>query len=597
MIKYTESQIDFVMELKGEGKSFNEIKDAFNKKYKAQVNYDMVRKVYRQHCDKYDFTDAVTPITIKQEKARQKIIDLFYQCVKANGKRPVENTLRNKGADHNFLKREFGNMLKLAEAVEEKYPDVFANILDDHLLKKKKLENIGAKVRGSKRFFITSVVNDKPLFKEALKSLKAWQKDVKGELIFMPCSDPASSASTDWVLPTELSEEYIVLKDLALNKNLTLSSIKLTAKQLNPLVGLDRLVRGKGSMILAAPKQHLKHLPDFSQEGQTLAICTTGAITLPNYDTNRYLSERTGYLAEYDHCLGGIIVELDVGGSFHFRPVQFEPHTGAFIDIDKKYHPNGKVAANRVSLIRCGDYHAGETDPTMKKALKEIAVIHKPEYLIIEDFNNGHSISPWDRRRLIKQSQKNSAGLTSLSEEFDVMTDEAKFLSNLPFDEIIFIRDNHSMFLERYLDYCEFRNDPENLEIALELALGMHRGENVTEYGIRLKGFTSDKFRFLEKDESFAPNGVENSIHGFKLKGCKTTSPASYDRAYGPINLGHTHTAGMYRNVMVCGTMTYKTSDHIDYIEGASDWTHTMIFEHENGSRQLINIINGKHRL
>lgn len=598
MNKYTDKQIDFVMELKAEGLTMNKIKDKFNAKFKKDLNYAQIRKIYRTHCDKYDFEDAVDPVELKTEEAKNRHIELYYNLVKAVGKRPTESALRKVGGNHEFIQKEFGNMIRLGEAAEEVFPDIFENVLDDHLLKKKKLEKIHTKIKGSKKFFITSVVNDKPLFQEALQSVKTWQKDVGGELIFMPCSDPASSGnSTQWVLPTELANEHLVLKDLALNQNLTLSSIKLTAKQINPLSGLDRLVRGKGSMILAAPKQHLKHLPDYSIEGNTLAICTTGAITLPHYNTSRYLSERTGYLAEYDHCLGGIIVELGKDGVFHFRPVQFEPKTGAFIDIDKKYHADGTVTPNRISLVRPGDYHAGETDPVMKRVLKQIAEEHKPQYLIIEDFNNGHSISPWNRRRVLKRSQQSNKGLTSLEGEFEVMAQEAEFIDNLPFDEVIMIRDNHSLFLERYLDYCEFKDDHENIEMALQLALALHRGQNVTQEGMKLMGFDSDKFKYLEKDESFSPNGIENSIHGFKIKGSKTSSPANYDRAYGAINLGHTHTAVMYRNVMSCGTMTYKTSDKIDYIEGASDWTHTMILEHENGSRQLVNIIKGKYRL
>ena len=595
---YTDAQIDFVMNEKANGKTFNEIKDAFNNKFRKDVTYFQIRKIYRNHCDKYDFVDYIDPIEVKIEKAKEKHLKLYYDFVKKNKKRPNEHQLRHKGASQNFIKKHYGNIIRLGEAVEETYPDVFDGVLDDHLLKKKRLEKLHTKIKGSKKFLITSVVNDKPLFQKAFAAMKTWQDYEGGELIFMPCSDPASfGTTTQWHLPTELADEHVVLNDLSLNQNLTLCSIKLTAKQINPLSGLDRLVRKKGSMILAAPKQHLKHLPDYSKEGNTLAICTTGAVTLPDYNTDRYLSERTGYLADYDHCLGAIIVELDRSGIFHFRAVQFEPKTGAFIDLDCKYHANGDVTENQVSLIRCGDYHAGETDPIMKKQLKEIADFYSPEYLIIEDFNNGHSISPWNRRRVVKKSQQAKEGLTSISKEFDVMKSEAEFLDSLNFKEIVFIRDNHSLFLERYLDYCEFKNDYENLEIALQLALALHREEDVTEAGLKLKGFKSKKFRFLEKDESFAPNGIENSIHGFKIKGRKTTSPANYDRAYGAVNLGHTHSALMYRNVMVCGTMTYLTSDKIDYIEGASDWTHTMIFEHENGSRQLVNIIKGKHRL
>ena len=74
--------------------------------------------------------------------------------------------------------------LVIGEAVEEMYPDVFENVLDDHLLRKKKKEKIHTKIKGCKKFFITSVVNDKPLFNEAFASMQTWKKEENGELIF-----------------------------------------------------------------------------------------------------------------------------------------------------------------------------------------------------------------------------------------------------------------------------------------------------------------------------------------------------------------------------------------------------------------------------
>ena len=96
-MKYTEVQIDFVMNEKANGKTYNQIKDSFNKKFKKDVSYAIIRKIYRHYCDQYEFTEIIDPHEVKTQKAKQKLIDLYYKFVKENHKRPNEFQLRTKG--------------------------------------------------------------------------------------------------------------------------------------------------------------------------------------------------------------------------------------------------------------------------------------------------------------------------------------------------------------------------------------------------------------------------------------------------------------------------------------------------------------------
>lgn len=600
-MKHSEKQVDFVMEKKAEGYTINEIKDAFNSKFKKDLSYDAVRKIYRHHKDKYEFVDAVDPKEKYQEEAKEKAIKAYQNYIKKNNKRPsisqfcrVDRTLSEI-----LLKSIFGNIKKLDGIVQERFPEAFDKVVDEYLFTKKNFKKLEAAVKGTKRFLITTAVTGKPVHKKALTAMKVWENYTNGQILIMPCSDPASiGQGAAWSLAPELAKLQIVFDDLELNENLTLSSIKLTAKQINPLTGLARLTKGLGSVILAAPKQHLLHTPVYDESSYTNAIMTTGAITLPDYNTSKYMSERTGYLAEYDHCLGGIIVELEKDGSFHFRQIQFEPKSGSFIDLDKKFSSNGNVYDNQVSLIRPGDYHSAHIDPTNKKILIDILNKFSPEYVVIEDFNDGFSINPFNNRKNISRAIQFVEKKSNLFKEFELMGDEAEDLANTNVENIIFIRDNHSLFLDRYLEECKFKDDKENLIFALELASGLAKGFNVTQYGIEaLLGITNSKFKFLVKDESFAPNGIENSIHGHIYRGRRSPALATLDIAYGACNAGHDHSAKIYRDIFVCGTLEYKTSDKVEYLEGASNWTTSMIFEHSNGSRQIVNIIKGKYRL
>ena len=72
------------------------------------------------------------------------------------------------------------------------------------------------------------------------------------------------------------------------------------------------------------------------------AIMTPGAVTLPEYGGDRYMSERISYIAENDHICGGIIVEIANRKRFHFRQIQASKD-GSFIDLGMEYDKFGNV--------------------------------------------------------------------------------------------------------------------------------------------------------------------------------------------------------------------------------------------------------------
>jgi hypothetical protein len=105
-----------------------------------------------------------------------------------------------------------------------------------------------------------------------------------------------------------------------------------------------------------------------------------------------------------------------------------------------------------------------------------------------------------------------------------------------------------------------------------------------------------EDIRFLQdEDESFVVGGIENGIHGhLGANGSRSPGLQGIEKAYGTANVGHTHAAGILRGVFRVGTTSFLK---VSYNKGASSWTQTHLIQHPNGSRQLINCINGKWRL
>ena len=64
-------------------------------------------------------------------------------------------------------------------------------------------------------------------------------------------------------LSPDLKDFRVIFKDTYLNHNLCLCAIKVSAKQINPLSGLDRLTTSRqSSIIMASPKVFLKYIPN-----------------------------------------------------------------------------------------------------------------------------------------------------------------------------------------------------------------------------------------------------------------------------------------------------------------------------------------------
>lgn len=594
--------IDFVMNLRKQSKTFPEITLAFGKKFGIVKSVSAVESLYRRYKDEYDLKSVKSVVEVKSHIMKERILQDFLNVVEKRKYVPISSEFYQYSKfNRDSVSRYFGSFEGLIKESRESDPKVFENIIDELSFSDEAFAQLRNYIGEHKRFIITSAVTGCEPHEDALKAVETFCKHNKAALLILPCSDPARAKEhkNQWSLSHKLPKDKVVFKDVSLNDNLLLSTIKMSAKQLLPLTGLKRISQKRGSTIFASPKQFLEHATNSNNNTEIpRALMTTGAITKSDYRTEMYMSERTGYLADQDHTLGAIIIEIKNGRIFFYRQVQFEPKTGAFCDLDKKYYANGKVEKIQAELVQLGDYHVLSTDPVAKKMAKEICELVKPKYLTLEDFLDGITINPHERHNLVSLSKKSKKGLLDLDTELSACQKEIDELCMWPVEQLVFKYGNHEDFLKRWLCDGAFMDEPQNKIMGMKLTIALEELEIMPfEYAMReMYGLNQpDKVKFLQINDSFKVGGVENGAHGHLGKaGRRNPSLGEIEECYGAANVGHNHSAGIFRSVFRVGTSTHL---QLSYNDGPSAWTQTHLIQHKNGSRQLITNIYGQWRL
>jgi hypothetical protein len=440
-----------------------------------------------------------------------------------------------------------------------------------------------------KRFILTTAVTGCDAFIPALDSLRYYCKLKNAEIIILPSSDPAKKNKNlnAFELDKRIIEGNIIaFDDVFLNNNIMISKIKLSAKQIDGTTGLARLSKRTGTFIFSSPKQRLKSIPVSNQKNSRL-LATTGAITLPDYDTDRYMSERTAELAKYDHVMGALIVEIVDDEKFHIRQIQFDDQ-GRFIDLGIEYGQKTHKPIKTLSLWP-GDWHVKETCPNVRRQIIELCGVLKPQYLFFNDFFSGISVNPHEASDKIVKSQLHMLGDMSLKDELDACADELAASLNWGAEKIIVVKSNHDDFLENwYLRKANFIDrDGMDYRLGLELSIALLDGHNPIEFYARnYRGVKSSRIRFLKIDEDLILAGIQHGAHGHLGSGGKRNPNAQgLELAYGKGNFGHCHYAEILRDVYRAGT---STPTRLPYVKGSCNWNNSHIITYYNGSRQII---------
>ena len=447
-------------------------------------------------------------------------------------------------------------------------------------------------IKKYKTFVITTAVVGKEVNEPFLNSIKNYAKQNNALVLVLP-SDIVNSTNEKvkkLELDPKLSNFKVVYKDIYLNNNLCLCTIKTSAKQIKTLTGLDRIsTKKQASIILASTKQFLDYVPNRKLD-IPFAVMTTGAITVNNYDTDKYMSKRTAYVAENDHMYGAIVVEIEDDSKFHFRNV-VATEEGYFTDLSKEYRPDGTVVELNGTVLVMGDSHTEMLDKELHDAVMDMASDMNVETLVVHDIFNGTSISHHDNGKLLTKGMKAIAGRLSLETECEGVKRYLEILSN-NVKNVVIVSSNHDRHLDRFLDEGRFMSDPINLKISLRLANAFMENKNPLQYMIEtVLGFSKKNVKWLKRDESYLKYGIELGNHGDEGVNGAKGSLGAFEKGLWNCVTAHTHSAKIIRNSCSVGTMSNLD---MEYNHGLSNWTHTCALCYNNGTKQLINFIKNK---
>lgn len=451
-------------------------------------------------------------------------------------------------------------------------------------------EALEEEVKNYKKFVITTVVMGKEVNKPFADSLRNFAKRNDALLLALPCEDVVSrgkKASKTLEISPDLADFKIVFKDTYINRNLCLCAIKVSAKQINPLTGLDRLtVQRQASIIVASPKVFLRYVPNMHYDIPP-ALMTTGAVTENNYDTDRYMSKRTSTLAEGDHTYGAVIVEVENDNIFHFRHVQASKYN-SITDMGIDYLPNGSIRAMDDTVMVMGDSHTGYHDRELHDKTMEAAYKTGVSAVFLHDVFNGTSITHHDVGKSVTRAIK--AGEHKLSLEMECYA-VRNYINNIVLKgmEVFIVKSNHDSHLLRYIEDGRFVNDPMNYKLSVKLAAAAVDHLDPLQYAIEeILNYKSDKVHWLKEDQSYPVYDVEVAMHGDRGANGSRGSLQIFEKGLGNCVTAHTHSAAIIRNAFCVGTVGLMDQG---YNRGLSSWTRTCCLIYKNGTKQLINFI------
>lgn len=531
---------------------------------------------------------------------KNAIIEVYRKIVSEKSRLPTYSDFLDNSITERKLRHHFGNLTKLHSHIETEHNDILSDNLahESQIFGEKRLVELQENLKKFKRFVITTAVTEKNVFEPFYQSLKSYCEKNDALLLIIACSDIASTSTTSkgWTFDPVLKNEHFIRDETKLNERFFISNIKMSAKHINPTTGMSRVGQRKASYVFASPKQFLEIVATSSNVDRSpMALMTTGAITMPDYNNERYMSQRTSYIAENDHVMGALIVEIENSKAFHFRQLQAN-NRGEFVDFGTRYKPDGTTASESCTLV-LGDWHSGKTSKTIKESISSLVYSANVQDIVIHDLFNGSSVNHHIRNVPLKMAARAMSNDDSLENELYFVGADINYLHDVIMGNLIIVKSNHDEWLERYLEDGAYTKDPMNHYMSLDLAKAYLDGEMVLRYAVEKYGELNepDRIVWLDRTDDHNIAGTELGQHGDIGTSGKPATMQSIEKDVGRAVVGHIHSSAILRGVYRVGTSTDLQQDYNR--KGASSWTQTHALVYNDGSVQLINFINGKYRL
>ena len=376
-----------------------------------------------------------------------------------------------------------------------------------------------------------------------------------------------------------------------------------------PLSGMESYT-GRKSAIFPHVKLAMGSVASGKHEA-TKFIYTTGTVTQRNY-----IQRKAGLKADFHHCYGGLLVEVDGDGNWFVRQLNADGNS-VIHDLDLRVSGGKVTTGHWVEALNWGDIHQIQLDPSIKRINWEvpdsITRTLRPRYQFFHDTLSFVSRNHHEIKNPHEMFKKYVEGQQDVESEVRAV---AQFLLGVDKTEpsrLIVVDSNHDNALEKWLREADFRVDPVNAVYYLRASLAKYEAMaredkdfHLLEWGFRrawLSLSTDGKkslpnLRFLREDESYvicrdAGGGIECGMHGHLGPNGAQGGAVAFAKMGRKANVGHTHQAGIHDGVYTAGTSSLLD---LGYNRGPSSWSHSHILTYANGKRAILTIWNGKWR-
>jgi hypothetical protein len=473
-----------------------------------------------------------------------------------------------------------------------------------------KAESRNVPARGVKRYIFTSAQNNTHVNEKFLQNLEAladhygaeiivgtytYNKNAFGKLAVKRGTDDKQDEL--WYDPS--IKKYIVDTRVEIAPGLQwCGEINILPTAENPLSGFQSYT-GRPSGIFPHAKIAMDSIPSGKFEG-TKFNYTTGTVTQRNY-----LQKKAGLKAEFHHAYGALLVEVDARGNWYARQLNAD-RKNRVCDLDLMVDGGQVTEGNPVEAITWGDIHTAKLDPAIKKlAWGKGGIVEtlKPKYQFFHDVLDFESRNHHHRGDCYKNFEKYIEGRDDVKAE---LTEAATLLHNIAVScdsQLIVIDSNHDRALRRWLMETDYRQDPKNALLFLELQLAIYQSIDQKNKNFHLFEFAMsghgcpDSVRFLREDESFitcrdASGGIENGFHGDSGPNGSRGNARGFSQMGRKANIAHAHRAGILHGIYTAGVCVERGA--LDYVKGPTSHSQSNIITYKNGKRAIFTVWEGK---
>jgi len=407
-----------------------------------------------------------------------------------------------------------------------------------------------------------------------------------------------SQAEGVWYAP-EIAP-YVCDKRVQLAPNLLFcGEMNILPTAVRPLSGLHAYT-GRDSGIFPHVKLAMESVASGRFEGTKLNY-TTGTVTLRNY-----IKKKAGFKADFHHCYGGLLVEVNSAGEWWVRQLNADSEGGIF-DLDNYFTPTHNTSSCQVHAVTWGDIHLPSLSIVQHRVVEDMTRALQPKFHFVHDVLDFRARSHHDRDNPHERFKRWVAAGDCVKTEVATV---ATWLGNLKRlatqsradSEIIVVDSNHDRAFEKWLRDGDYKKDPVNAVYFLKAQLAYYHAMQAEDKNFHLLewacGLKPGLVRFLREDESFVicfdkNGGIECGMHGHLGPNGTRPTTQSFAKMGRKANVAHTHTAAIIDGVY-CAGITGALDQ--TYNKGPSTWSHTHTVTYKNGKRVQITVWNGKWR-